>query len=49
MALGQAPGDDDLGARLAIVREREDRLDGLLPGLLDERARVDDDEIGLTR
>ena len=37
----------DPAARSAV--ELEDRLDRLLAGRLDERARVDDDEIGLTR
>ena len=49
VALGHAAGDDQPGAGLALVVEREDRVDRLLARLLDERARVDDDEVGRRR
>ena len=45
--LGEAPGDDQAGALAAGVRQREDRVDRLLAGLLDEGAGVDDHEVGV--
>ena len=47
VALREAAGDDDPGPGLAPVGQREDRVDRLLAGLLDEGARVDDDDIGV--
>ena len=49
VALGHAAGDDEAGAVLALVLEGEDRVDRLLAGLVDERTRVDDHEIGRGR
>ena len=46
VALGHAAGHDQARSRLAGVAEREDGVDRLLAGGLDERAGVDDDEIG---
>ena len=46
VALGHAPGDDEAAAGPAPPVEGEDRVDRLLPGGLDEGARVDDDEVG---
>jgi hypothetical protein len=46
VALGQAAGDDQPGALLPGVGQREDGLDRLLPGGVDEGARVDDHEVG---
>ena len=47
VALGHAAGDDELGPGLAGVAEGEDGVDRLLARRLDERARVDDDEVGV--
>jgi len=44
--LGETPGDDDPSAGLTSVGQRQDRVDRLLPGLLDEGARVDHDDVG---
>ena len=46
VALGHAAGDDEAGARPALLAEGEDGVDRLLAGGLDEGARVDDDEVG---
>ena len=49
VALGHAAGDDEPGAVPAELGQGEDRLDRLLPGRLDERAGVDDDQVGQRR
>ena len=49
VALGHAAGDDESGAVLALILQRQDGVDRLLAGLVDERAGVDDDEIGERR
>ena len=47
--LDEAPGDDDAAHRARALERRrlEDRLDRLLARVLDERARVDHDHVGL--
>ena len=48
VALGHAAGDHELRARLAAsADERQDGVDRLLACRLDERARVDDDQVGV--
>ena len=49
VALGHAAGDDELGAGPLDVGERERDVDRLLARGFDERARVDDDEVGVAR
>ena len=49
VALGHAPGDDQLGAVGLAVGQRQDHVDGLLAGLLDEGAGVDHHEVGVLR
>ena len=46
VALGHASGDDQAAAVAPPLVEGEHRVDRLLAGRLDERARVDDDEVG---
>ena len=46
VALGHAAGDDEPGAVATQLGEGEHGVDRLLPGRLDEGARVDDDEVG---
>src|SRR5207249_1814011 len=46
VALDEAPRHEDFLAVAACVDLLEDRVDGLLPRALDERARIDDDDIG---
>jgi len=46
IALGHAAGDHEPGAVATALGEGEHRVDRLLAGRLDERTRVDDDEIG---
>jgi hypothetical protein len=46
VALGQAARDHEAGAPGLAPGQVQDDLDGLLPGLLDERAGVHDDEVG---
>ena len=45
VALGHAPGDDEAAAVVPPLVEGEDGVDRLLAGCLDERTRVDDDEV----
>jgi hypothetical protein len=47
VALGQAPRDHQLGRRGLSVGQREDHVDRLLAGVLDEGAGVDDDQVGV--
>jgi len=49
IALAQATGDDQLlaAAVFFLIGEREDGVDGLLLGRVDEAASVDDDDFGL--
>ena len=47
VALGHAAGDHELRAGPLRVGERERDVDRLLAGRLDERAGVDDDEVGV--
>ena len=47
VAFGHAAGDDQLGALTTLVAQAQDRVDRLLAGLVDEGARVDDDDVGL--
>jgi hypothetical protein len=47
VALGHAPGDDQLGAILARVAEGKDGVDRFLARRFDEGAGVDDDDVGL--
>ena len=49
VALGETAGDDETGAVLAAVGQRQDRVDRLLARRLDEGARVDDDDVGIGR
>ena len=52
VALGQAADRDDLLGAPSVMLEvgrLEERVDGVLLGLLDEAARVDDRDIGLGR
>ena len=46
VALGHAARHDQAGSRAAPVGQGQDGVDGLLAGGIDERARVDHDEIG---
>ena len=46
VALGHASGDDEAASVAPPLVEGEHRVDRLLAGRLDERARVDDDEVG---
>ena len=46
VALGHAAGDHQAGAVATLVVEREDRVDRLATGLVDERAGVHHDEVG---
>ena len=46
VALGHASGDHEARAVHAEFVEREDRVDRLTAGLVDERAGVDDHEVG---
>ena len=47
VALGHAAGQHELRAGLLRIGERERDVDRLLAGRVDERARVDDDEVGV--
>ena len=47
VALGHAAGDDEAGTVAPALVERQHGVDRLLPGGLDEGARVDDDEVGV--
>ena len=47
VALGEAPGDDEPGSGTTRAGEREHGLDRLLTRCLDERARVDDHDVGV--
>ena len=51
VSLGEAPGDHQPLARAGLLQLRhlEDGVDGFLLGLVDERARVDDEDVGLAR
>ena len=51
VALGEAAGDHQTprAARLLLARHLEDRVDRFLLGPVDERARVDDDDVRLFR
>ncbi len=46
VALGQAAGDHQAGAVAPVVGQRQDGVDRLLAGLVDERAGVDDHDVG---
>ena len=46
VALGHAAGDDEAAAVAPPLVEGQHGVDRLLAGGLDERARVDDDEVG---
>ncbi len=46
VALGETPGDHDLGVVTALGAEGEHGVDGLLAGLFDEGAGVDHDQVG---
>ena len=47
--LGHAAGDDEAGTVAALPVEGEDRVDALASRVVDERARVDDDQVGHAR
>src|SRR3546814_1938034 len=47
VALGHAAGHDEASAVLLRVGHRQDHIDRLLAGVLDERTRVDDHQIGV--
>jgi hypothetical protein len=51
VALGQAPGDDErpATAALLVLGQLEDRVDRLLLRFVDERARVDDEDVSVCR
>ncbi len=49
VALGHATGDNQAGTALALIFEGQDGVDRLLAGLVDERAGVDDHQVGLRR
>ena len=46
VALGHAAGDDEARPVPPALVQGQDRVDRLLPGVLDEGAGVDDDEVG---